>query len=1362
MPAGRFYPVALAVALVLGTVARAQPAAPPADAPRALSQYVHRAWTAEDGLPYTGVSAVAQDADGALWVGTRGGLARFDGARFVPFTTQTEPGLPSDAVSALWAAPDGALWVGTLGGLARYRGGRFRAWTAADGLPDDTVWDVAGGPGGAVWVGTLGGLARLQDGRFTVYTQADGLPTDDVRAVGVAPGGAVWAGTYGGGASRLAGGALRSWPLADAPAGPWVHALLAERDGVWLGVGQGQSDRSAHQLLRLEGGQIRPPRPGGLRPAPVLSSVRALLRDRRGDLWVGTYGGGVVRFRGGAAETFAAADGLSDDRVSALFEGRDGTVWVGTAGGLDALRPRSPFTTVGVAEGLPSSDVRAVMEGADGTMWAATAGGLARIDGDGVTALTVRDGLPEAFVQSLWAGRDALWLGGRHSVTRYADGAFTRYPLPAAWPEAVVRSVVEDDAGRVWLGSAGAGLVRFRPGGSRAFTEADGLAHNSVTALLAVPGGRGGRLWVGTSRGLSLFAGGAFRAFPGQERFEGVNVRSLYRDAAGTLWVGTYGRGLMRLEGGEVAVFTTRDGLHDDGAWAVLEDDAGRLWISCDRGVFRVSKAALDAVADGRAARVWSVVYGTADGLRSAEANGAAKPSGWRSADGRMWFATQRGVVVVDPARAGRPAPAPVVEGVRSGGRPAPRGAGGAVALPARSRNLTVAYTSLDLADAAGLRFRYRLDGFTDGWVEAGERREAVFTNVPAGRYSFRVAARGRDGVWTEGAAPLALSVAPFVWETAWFRLLAALGVGVAVALWVRAQARRQRAREATLEAVVAERTEALRQEKATTEAQAARLADLDRVKSRLFANVSHEFRTPLTLTLGPLDDVLADEHGAVSEPVRGQVALARRSAGRVLALVNQILDVARAESGRIELDARPLDLGAFVARLAEPFAALAAAEGVALTVERPAAPPVVAADPAHLETVLTNLLSNAVTFTPPGGAVRVSVEGSEGGARVVVADTGPGIAPDALPYVFDRFYTADDGTGRRGGAGVGIGLALAKELTELHGGTLTAESAPGDGGRFTVALPLGDAPLAQPVAAGPWAPSPLPSDGHPAPPDDLDADAPDDEDADDVTTVLVVEDHAELRAYVRRHLAGRGGYRVIEAADGAAGLALARERLPDLVVSDVMMPGLDGFALCRALKADPETDFIPVILLTARAEQADRLEGLAEHADDYLTKPFDPAELVARVGNLIAGRQRLRERFAAGDGRPAPPASGTPPEAAPVSAEAAFAARVGTAVEAGLADDTFTVERLAEAVGLSRSQLHRRLKAAAGRTPSETLRTARLARAARLLAAEAGTVSEVAYGVGFKSVAHFSNAFAAQYGCRPSAYQAEGGAVDG
>ena len=642
---------------------------------------------------------------------------------------------------------------------------------------------------------------------------------------------------------------------------------------------------------------------------------------------------------------------------------------------------------------------------------------------------------------------------------------------------------------------------------------------------------------------------------------------------------------------------------------------------------------------------------------------------------------------------------------------------------------VTFSFAALDFSAPEKNRYAYRMEGFDTRWIDAGTDRTATYTNLPPGRYTFRVRGANNDGVWNEAGTALAVVVAPPWWRTWWALGLYALLA--AAALYAVARERRRRLELRHLAEIEHAEAEALRA--------------LDRAKSAFFANVSHEFRTPLTLTLGPLDDALAGEYGPVPDPLAEPLGLARRSASRVLDLIGQILDLSRLEAGSTPLRARPLDLASFAAAQTDAFAPLAAHRRITASVALPDAPVDVWADPEHIGTVLSNVLSNAFKFTPEGGHVSVMVEQGTDEARVTVRDTGPGIAPDDLAHVFDRFFQAEAPAGRP--VGSGIGLALAHDLATLHSGTLSATSAtdgPDHGSAFTLTLPLGHAYLAPPqLRPDLWGGSVAAVPALPAPPVRTSGDA------DDVTTVLVADDNADIRAYLRRHLEA-AGYRVDEAEDGQDALDRVRERLPDLVVSDVMMPRLDGLGLCRALRQDPETDFVPILLLTAKAATEDRLDGLAEACDDYLTKPFDVRELVARVGNLIAQRQRLRDRFA-GDGAAVP---AVPPSLdLPASADDAFVSAVHAAIAAHLGDEDFDVAALARAVGQSRGSLLRRTTALMDVAPSDLIRTMRLDHAARLLEARAGTVSEVAYAVGFKSVAHFSNAFLAHTGARPSAY---------
>ena len=442
-----------------------------------------------------------------------------------------------------------------------------------------------------------------------------------------------------------------------------------------------------------------------------------------------------------------------------------------------------------------------------------------------------------------------------------------------------------------------------------------------------------------------------------------------------------------------------------------------------------------------------------------------------------------------------------------------------------------------------------------------------------------------------------------------------------------------------------------------------------------------------------------------------------------------------------------------FVRGIASAFMPVAEQRSIVLEVEAPNALPV-SLDPDVIEKIVTNLLSNAIKFTPPGGSIAITLVGDTDTVTLTVRDTGPGIPPDQLQHVFERFYQADE-SNTRTQPGTGIGLSLVKELVDVQGGRVSVTS-DASGTTFSVTVPRGhdvgsrDGSVAVagegiPETADHASAEAVASLGEPPEADDR---------RDDVPTLLVVDDSADLRAYIGDHFAGR--FRVIEGADGADGIMLAQQHLPDVIVSDVMMPGTDGHALLRALRASPETDFVPVILLTAQADGDQRIAGLERGADDYIVKPFEMRELDARVRNIIESRRRLRARFAAGAAQRAahPVAAPAPSEPERSAADQAFMDKVRAAIERHMADPEFGVAELAREAATERSHLFRRTRDLFGEAPSDVIRRTRLAAAARLLDERSGTVADVAYAVGFNSVAYFRRRFQDVYGVTPAAYR--------
>lgn len=1374
-------------------------ASPPLPAQQAELEFRHL--TVSDGLSQNTVQAIEQDRRGFLWFGTKDGLNRHDGYGFLVFRHDpADPGSLSDGnVTALLEDARGRLWVGTRHGGLNLFDRTGKTFRRPPGGPSHPVTSLAEGPRGDLWIGTDGaGLYRMDPDTtrtgapvFTRFVHdpddSTSLADDRVHAVLVDRRGTLWVGTDGG-LSRLDGagtpGAGRGFvTYRKDPADPGglidrrVTALLEDgAERLWVGSVPGVSvmdadrrgfthhphryrtdrygwgaavdlleDRSGRiwvathsELMRFDPGTAAwtylrhdPRDPDGINS----NSPTVLFRDRSEVLWIGTNGFGinVHDTKAGRFRTFRRppdrTSRIAGFSVYTLFEDSRRTVWIG-AGVLyrwdrDTGALTSFETTSDRPDDFGNTAVWSILEDPPGFLWAGTNQGLYHYEiATGRHRQLVHDpgapdGLPGQEVYGVHRSRDgSLWVVTARHLARLVDPAAGRFrsyrylaeAVPGRW---TFPSVHEDGDGVLWLGS-NRGLVRFDPATEEMRhyrhdpASADGLGHDVVRSLCPDP-----------------------------------------REPDRYLWIGTAGGGLHRLdkESGRFLRLTADDGLPNDVVYGILPDDTGHLWLSTNRGLARFDPATRQFRS-----------YDADDGLQSDEFNSGAY---FRSPGGELYFGGPYGLNYFHPGRiednphvpeialtAFRRHNRPEAAGDDATARSAAVSEADSLRLGPGDHVIAFEFAALDFSAPAKNRYAYRMVGFNDTWIEAGTTRSAIYTNLPPGSYTFQVKGSNNDGVWNEEGTSLAVVVASPWWATRWaygafgLLLLAAL-VGL----------RRYEMSRMRLEGRLAiERMEA------------AKLRDLEGARNRFFADVSHELRTPLTLIAGPLRDLLSGRHGELSSPVERQVELARRNAARVLGLINQILELARLEAGRARLRARPLELGAFVEGVAAAFSAPARRGHVALEVTVPGTPVEVHGDPDQLETILSNLLSNALKFTPERGAVRITVEERPSRIRVTVRDSGPGIPAESLPHVFDRFYRVEDAPAYTG-PGTGIGLALARELAELHGGSLRAESEEGVGSTFILELRRGRAHLSPgqlrppgeaTPADGPGKPAPGPRDaaagragGLPAPGAERGGGEAGDAapDGEDVTTVLVVEDDPDMRAYVRTHLSPI--YRVLEAEDGERGLHAARRDLPDLVLSDVTMPGLDGYELCRALKTDPETDFIPVVLLTARAGAGDRLTGLGEQADDYLTKPFDADELRARIGNLIASRRRLRERFSA----PGLTLHATPVDVEP--ADAAFVDRVRLVIEENLGDEEFTVERFAREMAYSRGHLHRKLRELLEETPSGLIRRLRLERAAQLIGAGAGSIATVAYTVGFKSVAHFSNRFVDQFGVRPSAYRA-------
>ena len=642
---------------------------------------------------------------------------------------------------------------------------------------------------------------------------------------------------------------------------------------------------------------------------------------------------------------------------------------------------------------------------------------------------------------------------------------------------------------------------------------------------------------------------------------------------------------------------------------------------------------------------------------------------------------------------------------------------------------ITFEFAALDYSAPTKNCYAYKLENFNKDWINSGTAHTATYTHLPPGKYIFRVKGTNNDGIWNEKGVALTLIITPPWWGTWWAYILYGLLFLSGLYLIRHYELNRLNLKNQ------------LKLEKVETDT----LRNLDNLKSQFFANISHEFRTPLTLILGQVENVMSSN---INTKEKGKLQVANRNARRLLNLINQLLDLSKLEAGSMELNAEQHNIISFLKSLFYSFESLADSKKINLKFESEVANIPMLFDPDKMEKIICNLISNACKFTSENGVIKLTVNIVSPFLEITVKDTGIGIPKDRLSHIFNRFYQVDSSTTREY-EGTGIGLALTKELVELHKGQISVNSKEGEGTEFIIFLPYGDLKtdnnqsikisddnfsfdenlkVSESSMTGL-----LSIEKHP------------ESFTQQKEIILIVEDNSDVRAYIREQL--EIDYMVIEACDGEIGITIAQNEIPDLIITDVMMPKMDGYLFSKQIRKNEKTSHIPIIMLTAKAGLDDKIEGLETGVDAYLTKPFSAKELKVRVKNLIYQRQQLRKRFSKATIL-------KPSEVSTISTDQAFLERTIKIIEAHFEDEQFAVERLADEMNMSVSQLNRKLNALVDQPPGQLIRSLRLQRAADLLKQNTGTVAEICYKVGFNDQAYFSRAFKKQFGCSPSDYK--------
>ncbi len=1319
----------------------------------------------EQGLSSSMIWAITQDTRGFVWIGTDKGLNKFDGKNFKTYTfdPHDSSSLSDPQIWSLFADSSGILWVGTQNGLNRFDPATlkfsryFNDPKNDSSLSNNEVRSIYRDRAGVLWVGTARGLNRFheQTGAWTRYLPApndSSHPGDNFIDVMLEDHqGSFWIGT---GVYNSTGGGLyrfdrksercRRWgPIASTqnPNGGWVTSILEDRSGdLWVSYdadGVEMLDRSSdcfrQVALHWKGTTNQFPR-----------FIKTVCEDSTGAIWIATWGSGLYRYSRPTGTLIqytvdvSNPGSLSNPAINTLYVDRAGLLWVGTYGGLNTVATKPFFPRYSVGDSIRfGSRVDGLLADRHGNLWVDAIGiGLWRYDirtqrSTHVSPNAILDHISEDSEGTVWIGTgdDQLY---RYEPERDLLTYVATVPVVAGKRERVA-AVLHDTRGSLWVGTYEGSLYNI----PKSWKNVSVYVHNSldpksITAgwVYSIVEDRSGSIWVGTEEGLNRFdrETQSFIRFAHDDRdttsLSDDHACRIFEDRSGTLWIGTV-NGLNRFNRA-TSNFSRffADQPQNRSVGRILEDDKGCLWYASGQGISMFNPA------DGS-----FTSYDQSDGLERVELQ---RMSCAKLASGEMLFGITNGIVVFHPESVQplRYVPPVIIAGIKKFNQPIKLTTASEilreVTFQPGENVFSIEYAALSYDMPQYNQYAYKLEGFDRDWVYCGNRQEATYTNLDPGAYTFRVKGSNHDGIWNEAGVSLNVIIVPPWWKTTWAYILYILAITSIVYGMYRYRIDQMRLKhQVQIEHLEAENVKAL-----------------EHAKSRFFANISHEFRTPLTLILGPAEELQSVQPDEAS---RNKLSMLHRNAQRLLRLINQLLDLSKIDAGGMKLQTTPGNIVPFVKGIAQSFESSAGRRGVALNVETETYEIELYFDQDKMEKILTNLVSNALKFTPEGGAVNVrvalSASGTADSVDVIVEDTGIGIPEEELPHIFDRFYQVDASQTREQD-GTGIGLALTKELVEMHHGTITVKSEVGKGTEFTVSFPLGKEHLRpeeivdvsqerQPSIREENAAVPSEGESIPLPLTE--------EQTQEQPLVLIVEDNADVRKYIRGYLAPT--YQVFEARDGAEGVEKARDSIPDLIISDVMMPKMDGYALCRTLKLDEKTSHVPVILLTAKAGQENKIEGLETGADDYLTKPFEAKELLVRVKNLIDLRRKLRERFSVGQVL-------KPGEIAVTSVDDAFLRKVMGIVEQRLGEESFSVEDLAGEAGMSRSQLHRKLTALSGQSPSDFIRYMRLHRAMELLKKNAGAVSEIAYTVGFSGVSYFTKCFKDQFGTLPSEVQ--------
>ncbi|MGE4287578.1 MAG: two-component regulator propeller domain-containing protein [Salinivirgaceae bacterium] len=1312
-------------------------------------------YSVSNGLADEKIHCVFQDSKGWIWLGTDYGVLRFDGYQFssLEHSSSASQLLSNALIRVIYEDSKENIWIGTdFQGLFKYNRQQNTLQQFKDkGFSHNSVWDIIEDSRQKLWLGTEGGLNYFNPETKEIeqtFTTANSsvIPGNWVRKLYLDSDSNLWVGTNKGIVVLNSGFKLVNTYLV----GPHykereneVWEIYKDLSGtLWIGTYLGG-------LLKLNKTN------GILNPVELDSdnnrsiTVRTIIQDGYGNIWFGTRGGlykmnlltnKITLYLSERYNNFS----LIHNSVLDLFTDKKGDLWVGTRNGLSFLNfDKQAFGYLVESEGeqqtLNNGEVYVFWEDIQERLWIGTESGGVNIfdtQHDKISYLTVDNGLSSNCVKAISPGNNGTiligtYLGGLNvyqpdtrKVIQYKHNPNDTTSIC----DNEVWAVFKDSKKRIWVGTS-KGLDLFDP--EKKVFYHYGPRYNLSWVSMIYEDNQN-NLWVfspDVERMMQIYSDGTFR-------LHNYQSRALCEDNKGNYWLASLGQGLIKLDrsGNELTKFTTEDGLCSNVLNGIINVNNQFLWLSTNNGISRFN------LETGEFKN-----YFSSDGLLNNKFNYGAF---YKTSKNILAFGGKNGVdfVYLDKINQNTYIPPVVLTGFKLFNKKVEISPSGilnnhisetkSITLAHHQNMFTFDFAALNYANSNKNKYKYMLEGFDKEWNDIGNSRMATYTNIQHGEYIFRVQGSNNDNLFNQVGAELAITLLPPFWNTWWFRMLAILFL-VYLFYMIFSMIRNR---------------EVLKQQLIFERQTAHKIQEVDRLKHQFFMNISHEIRTPLSLISGPIEKLL--NHSFDDDVVVRNLKIIQRNSNNLKRLINQLLDYRKLETGNLKLDLRKGNIRTFAEEIFESFRMNA--EEKEINFEFNAFQPSIFMwfDADKVEKILNNIISNAIKYTPNKGSISASISlifkgdmeepnllippldienvASKKFVKIKIIDTGIGIAPENLSKIFDRFRQINSNDGNQT-QGSGIGLALTKELVKMHNGHLKVRSKLGSGSRFSVYLPF---------------------DNHDIIPEDeviqngLESDYNKNEryaGKKDRLMALVVDDNPDLREFIVAHFEPE--YQVLEAKNGKEAWEISLDRIPDVIIADVMMPVMNGNELCKKLKRDERTSHIPVIILSALSSSENQLQGIDAGADDYLTKPFDVGLLKAKVDNLLSIRKALRERYSK-------EMVLKPKDIILASPDEKFLKRLIALIEKNIAKELLDVEFLSQNLDVSRTQLYRKIGALTDMTPKEFVKDIRLKRAAQLIVQNKLNISEVAYDVGFNDVSYFRKCFREKFGMSASEYK--------